>query len=410
VPSLRRVAVTGRGIVSCIGNSLDEVADALAHGRSGLARAADFAQAGLRSQVAGVPAIDGLPPIKRSLRRFMGTPSLYAYYAAGPALAEAALSPELLASPRTGLVVGSGLTSLAEIGEVVALARERGPRKVLPYTMPRIMGNTTSANLATAFGLRGPSYSIVSACSTSAHCIGHGAELIQFGKLDRVIVGGAEEATATTAMMFEAMGALSTGFSEEPQRASRPYDRRRDGFVLAGGAGVLVLEELDSALARGARVHAELVGYGCSSDGSDMVSPHPDGIAAAMTAAREQAGGDIDYINTHATSTLRGDISEVEAMRRVFGEHLPPYSSTKGLTGHSLGATGVQETIYCLLMMERGFIAGCANLDDPDPATHGTPLLAGTRRGELRTAMTNSLGFGGTNASLVFRRWPGRPA
>jgi 3-oxoacyl-[acyl-carrier-protein] synthase-1 len=406
---MRRVAVTGRGIVSCIGNSLEEVASALEQGRSGLRRAEDFAQAGLHSQVAGVPSLEGLPPIKRSLRRYMAAPSLYAYYAAGPALAEAGLGAELLASPRTGLVVGSGLTSVGEIGDVVALARERGPRKVPPYTVPRIMGSTTSANLATAFGLRGPAYSIVSACTTSAHCIGHGAELIQFGKLDRVIVGGAEEATATAAMMFEAMGALSTSFNEEPERASRPYDRRRDGFVLAGGAGVLVLEELEGALARGARVHAELVGYGCSSDGSDMVSPHPSGIAAAMAAAREQAGGDIDYINTHATSTPRGDVSELEAMREVFGERLPPYSSTKGLTGHSLGAIGVQEAIYCLLMMERGFVAGCANLTDPDPATHGTPLVSGTRRDALRTAMTNSLGFGGTNASLVFRRWQGKP-
>jgi 3-oxoacyl-[acyl-carrier-protein] synthase-1 len=271
------------------------------------------------------------------------------------------------------------------------------------------MGSTTSANLATAFGLRGPSYSIVSACASSAHCIGHGAELIQFGKLDRVIVGGSEEASATAAMMFEAMGALSTGFNDTPSEASRPYDRRRDGFVLAGGAGILVLEELEGALARGARVHAELVGYGASSDGGDMVSPYAAGVAAAMTAAREQAGSDIDYINTHATSTPRGDISELEAMRKVFGERLPPYSSTKGLTGHSLGATGAQEAIYCLLMMERGFVAGCANLTDPDPATHGTPLVSGTRRGALRTAMTNSFGFGGTNASLVFRRWQSKP-
>ena len=290
MPSPRRVAVTGRGIVSCIGNTLDEVAAALESGRSGLARAESFAQAGLRSQVAGLPATGALAPVKRSLRRFMSTPSLYAYYAAAPALAEAALTPELLASPRTGLVVGSGITSVQEIGEVMALARERGPRKVLPYIVPRIMANTTSANLATAFGLRGPSYSIVSACTTSAHCIGHGAELIQFGKLDRAIVGGAEEATAAAAMMFEAMGALSTAFNDTPQRASRPYDRSRDGFVLAGGAGMLVLEELESALARGARVYAELVGYGTSSDGADMVSPHPAGIAAAMAAARAQAG------------------------------------------------------------------------------------------------------------------------
>lgn len=406
---MRRIAITGRGIVSCIGNSLDEVAASLERGASGLRHAADFAQAGLHSQVAGVPDLRGFPEIRRPLRRFMSDASIYAYHAARAALAEAGLSTALLESPRTGLVAGSAFSSPAEIGETVVLARERGARKVLPYAVPRTMGSTVSANLATAFGVRGPSYSIVSACTTSAHCIGHGAELIQLGKLDRVIVGGGEEVRATTAMMFEAMGALSTGFNDTPQQASRPYDARRDGFVLAGGGGILVLEELEGALARGARVHAELVGYGISSDGSDMVSPQPGGLAQAMAAAKEQAGGEIDYINTHATSTPAGDLSELEAIRQVFGGAIPLISSTKGLTGHSLGATGVQEAIYCLLMMERGFIAGCANLEEPDPATRGLPLVTGTRRDAPHTVLTNSLGFGGTNACLVIRRWSGRP-
>ena len=403
---MRRVAVTGMGIVSCIGNGLDEVASALRGGVPGIGPASEFAAAGLRSRVAGIPSLEALPTVKRTLRRFMSDPALYAYHAACGALADAKLPAELLGSARTGLIVGSGASSGIELVETVTLAREHGAHNVAPYAVARVMSNTASANLVTAFGIRGTSYSLVSACATSAHCIGHGAELIQLGKLDRVIVGGSEEVRWTTALVFDAMGALSRGFNDTPQWASRPYDKRRDGFVLAGGAGVLVLEELESALARGARVRAELVGYGTSSDGANMVTPRAEGIARAMNMALEEAKtNDVDYINTHATSTQVGDRTELEAIRQVFGERPPLISSTKGLTGHAIGASGAHEAIFCLLMMERGFVAACANLFEPDPETRGLPLVTAAREASLETVLTNSLGFGSTNASLVFRRW-----
>jgi 3-oxoacyl-[acyl-carrier-protein] synthase-1 len=370
---------------------------------------AEFTDAGLRSEVAGIPRLEGLPPVDRKLRRFMPDAALYAYHAARAAIAEARLNDEQLADPRTGLIVGSGSGPSLEMADTVALAREHGARKVLPYAVPRLMGNSASANLATAFGIRGVSYSIASACATSSHCIGHGAELIQLGKLDRVIAGGADEVRWTTALMFDAMRALSTHFNDRPQAASRPYDAERDGFVLAGGAGIVVLEALDTALARGAPVLAELVGYGASSDGADMVVPSPGGIARAMRAALAEAGvATVDYVNTHATSTPAGDIAEVDAMRTVF-QPVPPFSSTKGLTGHAVAASGAQETIYCLLMMERSFVAGCANLDDPDPAVRGLPIVRATREARLGGVMTNSVGFGGTNASLVLRQWRAAP-
>ncbi|HXU43251.1 MAG TPA: beta-ketoacyl synthase N-terminal-like domain-containing protein [Burkholderiales bacterium] len=411
--SVRRVLVTGMGIVSCIGNDLDTVARALREGRSGIAAAPEFVEAGLGSQIAGIPSLDSLPPVKRPLRRFMSDPSLYAYHAAGAALADAGLSEAEITSERTALVVGSGVSSTLETGEAIALAKAQGARKVPPYVVPRVMGSTTSANLATAFRIQGASYSIVSACATSAHCIGHGAELIQMGKADRVIVGGAEEVRWTSAVLFDAMGALSTGFNDRPTKAARPYDKRRDGFVLAGGAGILVLEAAETAQARGARVRAELAGYGASSDGSDMVTPKAEGIARAMRAALREARvsetARIDYINTHGTSTVAGDLMELDAIREVFGDTLPSISSTKGLTGHAIGASGAHEAIYCLLMMEHGFIAACANLDEPDPAIRGLPIIDKTRAASLDAVMSNSLGFGGTNASLIFRRWPGTP-
>lgn len=393
------------GIVSCIGNDLDTVARALRERRSGIAAAPAFAEAGVSSQVAGVPSLDSLPPVGRPLRRFMSDPALYAYHATRAALADAALAEDAIANSRTGLVVGSSVTGMLEIADTVATARSRGVRKVPPYVVPRVMGNTTSANLAIAFRVQGPSYSIVSACATSAHCIGHGAELIQMGKAERVIAGGAEEVSWVAAAFFDSMGALSSRCNDRPGEASRPYDRRRDGFVLAGGAGILVLEELQSARARGARIRAELVGYGASSDGSDMVTPNPEGIARAMRAALDQAGTRVDYLNTHATSTLVGDVMEMEAIRAVFGERLPLISSTKGLTGHAISAAGSHEAIYCLLMMERGFVAGCANLEEIDPALAGLPILAENRETTPDTVMSNSLGFGGTNACLIFRRW-----
>jgi len=410
---VRRVVVTGMGIVSCIGNDLDTVARALREGRSGITAAPEFAEAGLGSQVAGIPSLESLPPVKRPLRRFMPDPSLYAYHAASAALADAGLSEAEITSERTALVVGSGVSSTLETAEAIALAKAQGARKGPPYVVPRVMGSTTSANLATAFRIQGASYSIVSACATSAHCIGHGAELIQLGKADRVIVGGAEEVRWTSAVLFDAMGALSTGFNDRPTKASRPYDRKRDGFVLAGGAGILVLEASEVAQARGAKVRGELAGYGASSDGSDMVTPKAEGIARAMRAALREAEipekGTIDYLNTHGTSTVVGDLMELDAIREVFGEALPFISSTKGLTGHAIGASGAHEAIYCLLMMERGFIAGCANLEDPDPAIRGLPIVDKSRAATLNAVMSNSLGFGGTNASLVLRRWPGKP-
>jgi len=405
----RRVLVTGMGIVCCIGNDLDTVARALREGRSGIGAAPEFAANGLASQVAGIPSLDSLPPVKRPLRRFMSDPALYAYHAASAALADAGLKSAELTSERTALVVGSGVSSTYEVAETIALAKAQGPRKVPPYVVPRIMGSTTSANLATAFGIRGPSYSIVSACSTSAHCIGHGAELIQMGKVDRVIAGGAEEVRWPMAALFDAMGVLSTGYNDRPEKAARPYDRKRDGFVVSGGAGILVLEAEDAAKARGAKVRAELAGYGASSDGGDMVAPKADGIARAMRTALREANMKIDYINTHGTSTVAGDLMELDAIREVFGSQLPALSSTKGLTGHAIGASGAHEAIYCLLMMERGFIAACANLEEPDPAIRGLPIVDKTRTASLEEVMSNSLGFGGTNASLIFRRWPGKP-
>ena len=397
------------GIVCCIGNDLETVARSLREGRSGIAPAPEFIEAGLASQIAGIPSLDSLPPVKRPLRRFMPDPSLYAYHAARAALADAALAEGDITGERNALIVGSGVSSSLEIAEAIALAKAQGARKVPPYVVPRVMGSTTSANLATAFRIQGPSYSIVSACATSAHCIGHGAELIQMGKADRVIVGGAEEVRWTTAVLFDAMGALSTGFNDRPTKAARPYDKRRNGFVLAGGAGILVLEAAETARARGARVRAEVAGYGASSDGSDMVTPKAEGIARAMRAALREANTPIDYINTHGTSTVAGDLMELDAIRDVFGDKLPSISSTKGLTGHAIGASGAHEAIYCLLMMEHGFIAACANLDDPDPAIRGLPIVDKTCAASLDAVMSNSLGFGGTNASLVFRRWPGTP-
>lgn len=406
----RRVVITGRGIVSCIGNSLDRVAASLRQGKSGIERVAEFAEAGLRSEVAGVPRLDELPALERKLRRFMPDAALYAYHAATAAIAEARLRPSELGDRRTGLIAGSGASPSLEMADHVALARSQGARKVPPYAVPRLMGNTTSANLASAFGIRGASYSIVSACATSSHCIGHAAELIQLGKLDRVIAGGADEVRWTTALMFDAMRALSSNYNDRPRAASRPYDRGRDGFVIAGGAGIVVLEELQSALGRGARPLAELIGYGASSDGADMVVPSPAGIAHAMRAALEEARiSSVDYVNTHATATAAGDIVEVQAMRDVFGDAVPAFSSTKGLTGHAVAASGAQEAIYCLLMMERGFVAGCANLEELDPAVREMPIVRATRAAQLDTVMSNSLGFGGTNACLIFRQWRAAP-
>jgi 3-oxoacyl-[acyl-carrier-protein] synthase-1 len=393
------------GIVSCLGYRFEEVARALFEGNPGISFVDEYARRGLRSCVAGIPKFNNKINIERRLRRYMSDTALYAYHATKSAIADAGLPRETITSPRTGLIVGSGTGSPLELAEVIKIYESEGASKIPPYEIPRIMGSTTSANLVSAFGIRGTSYSLTSACATSAHTIGHGAELIQSGKQDCVIVGGAEEVSWISTLLFDAMHALSTGFNDRPLEASRPYDKQRDGFVMAGGAGILILEERDSAIARGAHIYGELLGYAAVSDGGDMVTPDPDGAARTMQLALEQAGVEVDYINTHATSTHIGDVAELKAIRQVFGNRIPLLSSTKGLTGHSIAAAGVHEAIYCLLMLQHDFVAGCANLDEPDEATDGLPLVVTSRHTSLNTVMSNSFGFGGTNASLLFRRW-----
>lgn len=402
---MRRVVVTGLGIVSCIGNDLDTVELALREGRSGLRYVPQYAELGLRSCVAGIPDISGEAPVERKIRRFMGDAALYAYHAMRRALADAGLEQATISTPRTGLIVGSGVGSLFEHSLAVDTLRSKGIAKVQPYGVPRIMGSTTSACLATAFGIQGTSYSLSSACATAAHCIGHAAELIQFGKQDMVFAGAGEEVCWTTTMGFDAMGALSTAYNDAT--ASRPYDTGRDGFVIAGGAGILVLEELEHARRRGARIYAEVAGYGACSDGLDMVTPSPAGAARAMRLALAEAGGSVDYINTHATSTGLGDVAELAAIREVFGCEVPLISSTKGLTGHPIAAAAAHEAIYSLLMLERGFVAGCANLEQPDPACAGLPILRQRIDRRIDAFMSNSFGFGGTNATLIFQRYNG---
>jgi len=403
---LRRVVVTGMGIVSCIGNDTEAVTQALRQGRSGISFVQEYADLGLRSQVAGIPDISNQPVIDRKIRRFMADASTYAYHAMRDALADSGLDAEAISSPTTGLVVGSGVGSPYEHAEAVDVLRQKGLSKVIPYAVPRIMGSTTSACLSTAFGIRGISCSMTSACATSAHCIGYGAELIQFGKQDVMIVGGAEEVRWTTTAMFDAMGALSTSYPNST--ASRPYDMNRDGFVIAGGAGILVLESYEHALERGAKIYAEITGFGVSSDGADMVLPSADGAARAMQSALSQhratrATG-VDYINAHATSTPIGDVSEIKAISDVFGQQIPLISSTKGQTGHPIAASGVHEAIYSMLMLKSGFLAGCSHLNQLDPALIGMPILTHTVEQSVDTILSNSFGFGGTNVSLIFSR------
>ena len=400
---MRRVVVSGMGIISCLGNDLEQVAQALYEGRSGLAWQPEYAQRGMRSCVAGVPDISGEQPLPRKIRRFMGDASLYAYLAARHALIDAGLEVDDIANPLTGLIVGSGVGSPYEHHLAVAAMSAGGISKIAPYAVPRIMGSTTSACLATALGIQGISYSISSACATAAHCIGQGADLIRHGRQERVIVGAAEEVRWTTSAMFDAMGALSSTYNDTT--ASRPFDEGRDGFVIAGGAGILVLEALEVAQQRGALIRAEIVGYGACSDGADMVTPDSGGAARAMRLALNEAGGSVDYINAHATSTPLGDVSELAAIREVFGDRVPLISSTKGLSGHPIAASAAHEAIYSLLMMERGFVAGCANITRLDAACAGFPLVTRTLTQPLNSVMSNSFGFGGTNACLIFRRF-----
>ena len=404
----RRVVITGMGIVSCLGNDQASVTEALRESRPGIRFIPEYAELGLRSQVAGEPQIDLTAEIDRKVKRFMGDAAGFAYVAMRDAIADSGLSDEQVHSERTGLIAGSGGGSPQWQIETGDLLRNKGVRKVGPYMVPRTMGSTVSATLSTAFGIRGLSYSISAACATSAHCIGAGADLIRHGAQDIIIAGGGEELHWGMTAQFDAMGALSTKRNETPESASRPYDADRDGFVIAGGGGMLVLEEYEHAVARGANIIAELVGYGVTSDGVDMVAPSGEGAVRCMQMAMAGLNGtpvgQIDYLNTHGTSTPVGDVVELDSVRNVFGDKLPPISSTKALSGHSLGAASVHEAIYCLLMMREGFIAGSANIDDLDPRVEGFPIVRESRAAKLDTVMSNSFGFGGTNASLVFAR------
>ena len=400
----KRIVITGMGIVSCLGNDPDTVSSALREGRSGIRHVPEYAELGLRSHVAGVPQIDLDAAIDRKLKRFMGDAAAYACVAMQAAIADAGLSPEQVRSTRSGLIAGSGGGSPASQIETADLLRSRGVRRVGPYMVPRSMCSTVSAGLATAFGIRGLSYSLSAACATSAHCIGAAAQQIRSGAQDIVFAGGGEELHWGMTAQFDAMGALSTHFNDDAARASRPYDAGRDGFVIAGGGGMLVLEDLEHAQRRGARIHAELVGYGISSDGADMVAPSGEGAVRCMRMALDAAGGGIDYINTHGTSTPLGDITELQALREVFGAQCPPLSSTKALSGHSLGAASVHEAIYCLLMLRDGFIAGSQHIEKLDERAADMPIVRASRAVALETVLSNSFGFGGTNASLVLRR------
>lgn len=401
---MRRVVVTGTGIVSCLGNVVGQVSHALREGISGISVVPDYSLHGLRSQVAGVPQLDLAELIDRKLKRFMGDAAAYTYIAMRDAIADAGLAIEQVCHPRTGVIAGSGGGSAQWQIETGELLREKGVRRIGPYMVPRTMCSTVSATLATAFGILGLSYSIAAACATSAHCIGAAADLIRHGAQDVMFAGGGDEVHWGMTAQFDAMGALSTSFNETPLLASRPYDLDRDGFVIAGGGGILVLEEYEHAKARGATIHAELIGYGVTSDGGDMVAPNGEGATRCMRMALNGLGAPIDYLNTHGTSTPLGDIIELKAVRDAFGAEVPALSSTKALSGHSLGAASVHEAIYSLLMLKEGFMAGSANIQNLDPRAADFPIVRETRDARLNTVMSNSFGFGGTNATLVFAR------
>ena len=402
---MKRVVITGTGIVSCIGNDNATVTQALREGRSGIRAMPQFTELGMRSQVAGVPQINLEERIDRKQLRFMGDAAAYAHIALADAIAASGLTPDQVSHPRTGLIMGSGGGSPANQIEAADILRAKGIRRVGPYQVTRCMSSTVSACLSTNFAIKGINYSITSACSTSAHCIGAAAQQIAWGMQDVVFAGGGEEVTWGMGLLFDAMGAMSSAYNDTPEKASRAYDANRDGFVLSGGGGAVVLESLEHAQARGATILGEVIGFGATSDGADMVAPSGDGAIACMRQAISTVTEPIDYINTHGTSTPVGDVPELRAIREVFGDAIPRFSSTKSLTGHSLGATGVQEAIYCLLMLREGFIAGSAHIETLEPAAEGMPLVRETVDAPIRTALSNSFGFGGTNASLVLRRW-----
>jgi len=409
---MKRVVVTGLGIVSSIGNNAVEVTQSLKNGTSGIEAMPQYTEIGFRSQVAGTLKVNLDELVDRRLRRFMGDGAAYAYLAMKEAIADAGLSEIEISNERTGVVAGSGGPTTGAIVQSAQIAKEKGPRKVGPFMVPRAMSSTVSANLATAYKIKGLSYSISSACSTSAHCIGNAVETIQLGKADRMFAGGGEELDWTLSVLFDAMGAMSSKYNDTPQRASRAYDKDRDGFVISGGGGMLVLEDLEVARARGAKIYAEVIGYGATSDGADMVAPSGEGAIRCMKLAAEgfvgaaRRNAPVDYINTHGTSTPVGDITELNAIRAAFSDKLPTVSSTKSLTGHSQGATGAHEAIYSLLMLKDDFVAASANIETLDPAAEGYPIARQRiDTAGLQTVMSNSFGFGGTNACLLFSRY-----
>ncbi len=405
---MKRTVITGYGIVSSLGNNKAEVLESLRRGRSGIVHSPNYAELGMRSRVCGAINLDPKPLIDRKLYRFMGDAAAYSYLATGEAIAHAGLSEEMVSSERTGLLLGTGGASPENIVIAADTLRQRGIRRVGPYMVTKTMASTITACVGTALKVKGVSYSISSACATSAHCIGHGAELIELGKQDVVFAGGGEELHWTLSVLFDGMGAMSSNFNDSPQSASRPYDKDRDGFVISGGAGVLVLESLEHAEKRGATILAELVGYGATSDGFDMVQPSGEGAARCMRQALQNVEAPVQYINAHGTSTPIGDVRELQAIEQVFGGDKPWVGSTKSLSGHALGAAGANEAIYTLQMMERGFIAASVNVDNLDPEAAGHRIVTERQDGvDLQVAMSNSFGFGGANSSLVFQRWDG---
>jgi 3-oxoacyl-[acyl-carrier-protein] synthase-1 len=402
---MRRVVVTGMGIVSSIGNNTQEVLASLREAKSGIVRAEKYAELGFRCQVHGAPRLDPDEVVDRRAMRFLGGGAAWNHVAMEQAIRDSGIEEKEISNERTGIVMGSGGPSCRAIIEAADTARSKGPKRVGPFAVPKAMSSTASATLATWFKIKGVNYSISSACATSNHCIGNAAELIQWGKQDVVFAGGCEELDWSLSVLFDAMGAMSSKFNATPEKASRAYDKDRDGFVIAGGAGVLVLEELEHAKARGAKIYAEVAGYGATSDGYDMVAPSGEGAVRCMNMALENVKTSVDYINPHATSTPIGDIKEIEAIREVFGSKCPPISATKSLTGHSLGATGVQEAVYSLLMMQNGFICESANIENLDPAFADVPIVRERKDNvKLGCVLSNSFGFGGTNASVVFKR------
>lgn len=402
---MKRVVITGLGIVSSIGNNADEVLASLKAGKSGISHSESFAEQGLRSQVWGKPDIETKDHIDRKAIRFMGDAAGYAYIAMDQAVKDAKLTEDQVSNFRTGIVAGSGGASSENIVASTDTLRNRGIRRVGPYAVPKTMGSTVSACLATPFKIKGVNYSISSACATSAHCIGNAMELIQLGKQDIVFAGGGEEVHWSLAMMFDGMGALSAGRNDTPELASRTYDADRDGFVISGGGGMVVVEELEHALARGAHIYAELVGYGATSDGYDMVAPSGEGAVRCMQQAMQGVEGKLDYLNTHGTSTPVGDVKELGAIQELFGEDSPAISATKAMTGHALGAAGVHEAIYSILMMENNFVAPSINIDNLDEKAQGLDIVTEKGDVELNLVMSNSFGFGGTNATLVMKKY-----